>query len=151
MTGFLGEYEVTLDPKGRFLLPAGLKKQLSEEDGSVFVINRGIEKCLTLHPMSTWQPIFERISRLNDFDPEVRAFRRFFLNGATTVELDSAGRVLLPKNLMEYAGLDRDVVLVSAVNKVEIWSKNAYQQLFDAQSPADFSALAARVMVPPGA
>jgi MraZ protein len=150
MTGFLGEYEVTLDPKGRFLLPAGLKKQLSEEDGSVFVVNRGMERCLTLHPMSSWRPIFERISQLNDFDPEVRSFRRFFLNGATTVELDSAGRMLIPKNLMEYAGLERDIVLVSAVNKVEIWSAPAYQQLFDAQSPADFSALAARVMAPQG-
>lgn len=141
---------MTLDPKGRFLLPAGLKKQLSEADGSLFVVNRGIEKCLTLHPMSSWAPIFDRISQLNDFDPEVRAFRRFFLNGATTVELDTAGRVLVPRNLMEYAGLDRDIVLVSAVNKIEIWSQAAYQQLFDSQSPAEFSALAARVMAPPG-
>jgi MraZ protein len=150
MTGFLGEYEATLDPKGRFLLPAGIKKQLPEGEGSHFVVNRGFEKCLTIYPMSSWTPLFERISRLNDFDPKVREFRRFFLNGAISTELDSAGRMLVPKNLMEHAGLEKDIVLVSAVNKIEIWSKSTYQQLFDTLSPDAFSELAAQVMVPPG-
>lgn len=150
MTGFLGEYEATLDPKGRFLLPAGIKKQLPEDEGSHFVVNRGFEKCLTIYPMSSWKPLFERISKLNDFDPKVREFRRFFLNGATATELDSAGRMLIPKNLMEHAGLEKDIVLVSAVNKIEIWSKSTYQQLFDTLSPDAFSELAAQVMAPPG-
>lgn len=150
MTGFLGEYEATLDPKGRFLLPAGIKKQLSEDEGSHFVINRGFEKCLTIYPMSSWTPLFERISKLNDFDPKVREFRRFFLNGAIATELDSAGRMLIPRNLMEHAGLEKDIVLVSAVNKIEIWSKSTYQQLFDTLSPDAFSELAAQVMAPPG-
>jgi len=150
MTGFLGEYEATLDPKGRFLLPAGIKKQLPEDEGSHFVINRGFEKCLTIYPMSSWTPLFERISKLNDFDPKVREFRRFFLNGAIATELDSAGRMLIPRNLMEHAGLEKDIVLVSAVNKIEIWSKSTYQQLFDTLSPDAFSELAAQVMAPPG-
>lgn len=150
MTGFLGEYEATLDPKGRFLLPAGIKKQLPEGENSHFVVNRGFEKCLTIYPMSSWTPLFERISRLNDFDPKVREFRRFFLNGAISTELDSAGRMLIPKNLMEHAGLEKDIVLVSAVNKIEIWSKSTYQQLFDTLSPDAFSELAAKVMAPPG-
>lgn len=150
MTGFLGEYEATLDPKGRFLLPAGIKKQLPEDEGSHFVINRGFEKCLTIYPMSSWTPLFERISKLNDFDPKVREFRRFFLNGAIATDLDSAGRMLIPKNLMEHAGLEKDIVLVSAVNKIEIWSKTTYQQLFDTLSPDAFSELAAQVMAPPG-
>jgi MraZ protein len=150
MTGFLGEYEATLDPKGRFLLPAGIKKQLPEDEGSHFVINRGFEKCLTIYPMSSWTPLFERISKLNDFDPKVREFRRFFLNGAIATDLDSAGRMLIPRNLMEHAGLEKDIVLVSAVNKIEIWSKSTYQQLFDTLSPDAFSELAAQVMAPPG-
>jgi MraZ protein len=150
MTGFLGEYEATLDPKGRFLLPAGIKKQLPEDEGSHFVVNRGFEKCLTIYPMSSWTPLFERISKLNDFDPKVREFRRFFLNGAIATDLDSAGRMLIPKNLMEHAGLEKDIVLVSAVNKIEIWSKSTYQQLFDTLSPDAFSELAAQVMAPPG-
>jgi len=147
MTGFIGEYEATLDPKGRFLLPAGLKKQMPEEGGDKFVINRGFEKCLTLYPVRNWKPIFNDISQLNDFDPKVRQFRRYFLNGAVQVELDSAGRILIPNNLKEHAGLDKDIVLVSAVNKIEIWDKQKYQEFFDTFSPEAFSSLANEVMV----
>lgn len=147
MTGFLGEYESTIDAKGRFLLPVGFKRQLPVE-GSVnqFVINRGFEKCLTLFPLFSWNPIFESISRLNDFDPKVRAFRRLFLNGATQVELDTAGRLMLPKNLMGYASLEKEIVLVSALNKIEIWDKATYHQLFETFDAEGFSKLADEVM-----
>lgn len=146
MTGFLGEYESTLDNKGRFLFPAGFRKQLPESTAHLFVLNRGFEKCLTLYPMQSWQPIFEKISQLNDFDPKVRAFRRYFLNGAITIEPDTAGRLLLPKNLLEYAGLTKELVLASAVNKIEIWDKTQYQQFFESYSPQAFSDLASQVM-----
>ena len=146
MIGFLGEYEATLDPKGRFLLPAGFKKQLPGEGGNQFVINRGFEKCLSLYPMISWEPIYERISKLNDFDHKVREFRRYFLNGATQLELDSAGRLLVPANLKEHAGLEKDIVLVAAVNKIEIWDKSKYQQFFESFSPETFSTLAEQVM-----
>ena len=147
MTGFLGEYEVTIDAKGRFLLLAGFKKQVPEEWGNQYVISRGIEPCLTLYPMKNWEPIFSKISELNAFDPKVRQFQRYFLNGATTVELDSAGRLLIPQNLKAYAELDKDVVLVSAVQKIEIWDKKKYQQFFENFSPESFSSLADEVMV----
>jgi MraZ protein len=150
MVGFLGEYEATLDSKSRFLLPVGFKKQLPEEDPTQFVINRGFEKCLSLYPMKSWEPIFARISQLNDFDPEVRQFRRYFLNGATMVELDSAGRLLVPPNLKEHAGLDRDIVLTAGVDKIEIWDKTKYQQFFESFSPETFSSLAKQVMNPGG-
>lgn len=146
MIDFLGEYESTIDAKGRFLLPSGFKKQLPEQESHVFVINRGFEKCLTLYPIQSWNPLFKEISQLNDFDPKVRAFRRNFLNGAVQLELDSAGRVLLPKNLLEHASLEKDIVLVSALNKIEIWDKNKYQQLFESFSPEAFSSLADEVM-----
>ncbi len=146
MIGFIGEYEATVDTKGRFLLPAGFKKQLPEEGGNQFVINRGFEKCLTLYPQQTWDPIFFEISKLNDFDPKVREFRRYFLNGATQLELDTAGRLLLPKNLTEHAGLEKDIVLVSAINKIEIWDKSKYTQFFETFTPQAFSDLANEVM-----
>jgi MraZ protein len=146
MIGFLGEYEATLDVKGRFLLPAGFKKQLPEESATHFIINRGFEKCLTLYPQQSWDPIFSEISKLNDFDPKVREFRRYFLNGATQLELDAAGRLLVPKNLTEHAGLDKDIVLVSAVNKIEIWDKSKYKQFFETFTPQSFSDLANEVM-----
>lgn len=147
MTGFLGEFEATLDAKGRFLLPAGFKKQLPEGEEARFVINRGFEKCLALYPVKNWEPLFADISKLNDFDPKVREFRRYFLNGATFVEPDSAGRLLVPPNLKDHAGLQKDIVLVAAVNKIEIWDSNKYKQLFDSFSPDAFSALASEVMV----
>jgi MraZ protein len=146
MTGFLGEFEATLDAKGRFLLPVGFKRQLPEEEASKFVINRGFEKCLSLYPLKSWEPLFADISKLNDFDPKVREFRRHFLNGATFVEPDSAGRLLVPPNLKEHAGLEKDIVLVAAVNKIEIWDSNKYKQLFESFSPEAFSSLADEVM-----
>jgi len=146
MIGFIGEYESTVDAKGRFLLPSGFKKQLPETEGSIFVLNRGFEKCLTLYPILTWKPLYEKISQLNDFDPKVREFRRYFLNGATNIELDAAGRLLMPKSLMEYAGLTKDIILTSAVNKIEIWDKNTYQKFFDGITPEGFSDLANEVM-----
>ena len=146
MIGFLGEYEATLDSKSRFLLPVGFKKQLPEEGNAQFVINRGFEKCLSLYPMNKWEPIFTRISKLNDFDPKVREFRRYFLNGATLLELDSAGRLLVPQNLKEHAGLEKDIVLVAAMDKIEIWDKTRYQQFFESFSPETFSSIPNEVM-----
>ena len=146
MIGFLGEYEVTLDPKGRFLLPVGFKKQLPEEGNAQFVICRELEKCLSLYPIKTWEPLFEEINNLNDFDPKVRQFKRFFLNGATIMELDSAGRLLVPPNLREYAGLGKDILLTSNGKKIEIWDSSKYKQLFDSISQEAFSEIANEVM-----
>jgi MraZ protein len=142
MTGFIGEYEATLDAKGRFLLPAGFKKQLPEGEGLQFVMNRGFEKSLALYPIKNWEPLFADISKLNDFDPKVREFRRYFLNGATMVEPDTAGRLLVPPNLKVHANLQKDIV-----NKIEIWDSNTYKQFFDSFSPDAFSQLAQEVMV----
>jgi len=147
MISFLGEFESTIDAKGRFLLPVGLKRQLPEGETTSFVINRGFEKCLTLYPIQSWTPLYDQISILNDFDPQVREFRRYFLNGATYIEIDVAGRILIPPNLKEYAGLGKDIVLAAAVNKIEIWDKQKHQQFFESYSPEDFSKLAQSVMV----
>ena len=146
MAVLLGEYEATLDSKGRFLLPAGFKKQLSAEDADRFVINRGFENCLSLYPLSSWTPLAEKINALNDFDPKVREFKRYFLNGATFVEPDSAGRLLLPPALREYASLQKDLVMTSLGNKMEIWDSNKYTQFFDSFSPEAFNDLASIVM-----
>jgi len=141
MTGFLGEFEATLDAKGRFLLPAGFKKQLPEEETVKFVINRGFEKCLALYPMRTWEPLFEKIT-----GPKQREFRRAFLNGATYVEPDSAGRILLPPNLKAYAELQKDIVLMATGDKIEIWDSNKYKKIFDTLSSDTFSDLGRDVL-----
>lgn len=146
MIGFLGEYEATLDAKGRFLLPGGIKKQMPEEEGNRFVLSRGFEECLTLYPVQNWDTIFNEVSQLNDFEPKVRRFQRLFLNGASPLELDSAGRILISKSLLDYAGLQKDIILVSVIKKIEIWDKVKYQKLFESDSPEDFSKLADEVM-----
>lgn len=149
MPNFLGEYEATMDAKGRFLLPAGFKKQLKEGENT-FVVNRGMEKCLTLYPMESWNAIVGKISTLNEFDPKVRAFRRTFLGGATEVELDNAGRMLIPPTLKEHAELSKDIILVAAMDKIEIWDAAKYKKFFEQMAPEMFSQLAADVMVNPG-
>ena len=146
MTGFLGEFEATLDAKGRFLLPAGFKKQLPEEETGRYVVNRGFEKCLALYPMRTWEPLFAKITGLNEFDPKQREFRRAFLNGATYVEPDTAGRILLPPSLKVYAGLEKDIVLMATGDKIEIWDSNKYKQFFDSISSDALSDLGNQVL-----
>jgi MraZ protein len=146
MIGFLGEYEATLDAKGRFLLPSGFKKQLPEGEAEKFVINRGFEKCLALYPMKTWEPIFTKISGLNEFDPDERSFKRAFLNGATYVEPDTAGRILLPPSLKNYAELTKDIVLMATGDKIEIWDSNKYKQFFDSISSDALSDLGNQVL-----
>jgi len=144
MTSFLGEYEVALDAKGRFLLPSGFRKQLPKGAAERFVINRGFENCLTMYPEAQWNAIADKVNRLNDFNPKVREFKRLFMNGATIVDLDGAGRILLPKSLQEYAGIRKDVIMSAQGNKVEIWDKEAYHD-YIREHASGFSDLAAEV------
>lgn len=143
MINLLGEYEVAIDAKGRFLLPSGFRKQLPE-NGERFVVNRGFESCLSMYPMENWNIVSENVNRLNDFNPKVREFKRMFLNGAIIIEVDSAGRVLLPKPLQEYAGIKKDLILSAQGNKVELWDKDTYYN-YIRDHAAGFSDLAAEV------
>ncbi len=144
---FLGEFEVTLDVKGRFLLPGSLKKQLEEKgQGNRFVINRGFDKYLNFFPYSSWESMIKRMSKLNDFDPKVREFKLLFLGGATEVILDTAGRILLPSSLRNFAGINKDMILVSNVDKILIWDATKYKNKFEDFSPEQFSLLASEVM-----
>ncbi len=144
MPSFIGEYEVAIDAKGRFLLPAGLRKQMPEGAGERFVVNRGFEPCLALYTMDVWEKVSAKINSLNDFNPKERALKRLFLNGANIVELDAAGRMNLPKNLMEYAGLSKEMVVASQGNKVELWDKAAYNK-YMMQNVGNLSLLAEEV------
>jgi len=146
MIRFLGEYEATLDAKGRFLFPVGFKRQLPQEESQRFVINRGFKKNLNLYPLQNWDQLFDEIEKLSEFDPKVREFLDYFLNGATFVETDSAGRLLIPPNLKEQSGLEKDIVLVAKIKRIEIWDSNKYKQLFESFSEERYSNLANEVM-----
>ncbi|MFN5704241.1 MAG: division/cell wall cluster transcriptional repressor MraZ, partial [bacterium] len=108
MSHFLGEYECKIDPKGRVMLPAGLKKQLSPEAQDRLVINRGFEKCLVLYALNEWKIISDEVNSLNLYSKKNREFARYFFRGASELSLDANNRFLLPKNLLEYASIEKD-------------------------------------------
>jgi MraZ protein len=145
-SGFIGEFECKVDAKGRIMLPAGLKKQISPAAQEKFVLNRGFEKHLNLYPMDEWQKISAEVNKLNLYVAKNREFLRRFNNGATEIELDNTSRLLLPKKMMEYAGMDKEVVLFAYANRIEIWSKEAYDKLISEDSGEDFASLAEEVM-----
>ncbi len=118
---FTGESEVVMDAKGRFLLPVLLRKQVPEGSRG-FVISRGFEPHLNLYTAEDFEVVAQRINRYNDAKPQVRMFKRLFYSGVTPVELDSVGRLLIPKSLQEYAGLERDIILSPQGSRIEIWN-----------------------------
>lgn len=142
---FYGEYEATVDSKGRFLIPGGLRKQMPEGDNR-FMINRGFEGCLNIYPIKNWEVVVAEVISKSDYDPKNRLFKRQFLAGATIVEIDSAGRILIPPSLKEHAGLGKDVMLASIGNRIELWDAGKYKKLFEASSAEEFSKLAEEVM-----
>lgn len=129
MYDFLGEYEVTVDAKGRFLLPTQLRKSFPE--GEPFVVNRSQEKCLNLYPKKRWDYIVEKIKKLDDLDETVRQFKTFFFGGATRLELDSAGRLLIPASLKRFANIEKDITISPDTDKVKIWNTEVYNEIFD--------------------
>lgn len=145
MSTFIGEYDLTVDAKGRFLLPAGFRRQLSESEALTFVISRGFENCLNLYPLKEWESIIEKLNKLNDFNPRVRDFKRVFMNGANIIDSDTAGRLLIPKNLIEHAGILKDITLTAQGNKLEIWDTAKYKQYIQNQT-SGFSDLANEVL-----
>jgi MraZ protein len=145
MSHFLGEFDCKLDTKGRMMLPVGLKKQLPEVDKEGLVINRGFEKHLVIYTRKEWDKIIDDLAKLNQYEKKTREFIRYFTRGASELSLDASGRVLLPKSLMEYAGIELDVVLACQFNKIEVWAKSAYDAQLD-DEPENFANLAEEVM-----
>jgi len=145
MSHFLGEFDCKLDAKGRMMVPSSLKKQLPEAEREGLVINRGFEKHLVIYTKKEWDTITEELSKLNAYEKKSRDFIRYFTRGATELSLDSANRILLPKALMEYAGINAEVVLSCVLNKIEVWAKDAYDSQLDSE-PENFANLAEEVM-----
>ena len=149
MTFFTSEYESKLDAKGRLVLPARIKSQLpvsgSESDSQELVIRRGFEQCLVLYPMVEFKKVFSKISGLNEFNEEYRKLQRNFLSGVITVELDGNGRFLIPKNMLSYAQIDKDAMLIGMGNKVEVWNPTIYEK-HQIQDPGELSKLAEKYL-----
>lgn len=144
MTFFTSEYECKLDVKGRLGLPARVKAQLPDGEQEL-VIRRGFESCLILYPMVEFKKVFSTISDLSELSKENRDFQRSFLSGVITVELDASGRILIPKNFLAYAGLDKEALLVGTGSKVEIWDPMTYRKNL-ISDPGDLSKLAEKFL-----
>ncbi|WP_316806912.1 division/cell wall cluster transcriptional repressor MraZ [Pedobacter agri] len=145
MTQLLGEFDCKLDAKGRLMVPAALKKQLPNAESEGLIINRGFEKNLVIYPKNVWDAVVADLAKLNIYDEENRRFVRAFTRGATEISLDAAGRVLLPKSLTEYAGIGSDLVLACQLDRIEVWDKKSYEDIFD-DVPENFANLAQKVM-----
>jgi MraZ protein len=128
MSHFSSEYECRLDAKGRIVLPAKIKAQLPEASGNNIVVTRGFEPCLVLYPQLEWKKVFSKVSGLNEFNEDYRNFQRNFLRGNTEVDLDSNGRFLIPKTMLKYSQIEKEVIVVGMGNRVEIWNPSLYEK-----------------------
>lgn len=120
---FMSEYNHTVDAKGRLIIPSKFREALGEE----FVISKGMDGCLFVYANEDWNAFEEKLTSLPLINKEARTFARFFLAGAASVEVDKQGRILIPGSLRDFAGLEKDVVLVGVGSRIEIWDKEKYQ------------------------
>ena len=145
MKTLIGTYECKVDAKGRLMLPTSLKKQLGSLDEG-FVLKRSVfQPCLELFPMSEWNKMMLKINKLNRFVKKNNDFIRRFTAGVKMLEIDTTGRLLIPKDLVVFSKIDKDIVLNSAINIIEIWDKDLYENAVE-NATDDFADLAEEVM-----
>ncbi len=125
MKKFRGVFDAVLDAKGRIVLPAPLRKLLPENFDGCFVINEGLDDCLTVYMKETWDPIADRIDEMPDLDPIVREYKRV-ANSAIDVEIDNSDRLLIPKMLVEFANIKKDIIVQGMGKCFELWDKDTY-------------------------
>ncbi len=146
VVNLIGTYECKVDAKGRLMVPSALKKQLAPMLQDGFVLKRAVfQPCLELYPMEQWNEMMQKINKLNRFKKKNNDFIRRFTAGVKTVEVDTNGRLLIPKDLVGFAGIEKEIVLSSAINIMEIWDKEKYENAIEAASD-DFADLAEEVM-----
>ena len=142
----IGTYECKVDVKGRVLIPSAFKKQLAPVINKGFVLKRAVfQSCLELYPISQWEELISKVNSLNRFKKKNNDFIRRFTAGVKFIELDNNGRLLIPKDLIEFSNIKRDIVLSSSVNIIEIWDKQSYEGAIE-DSRDDFAQLAEEVM-----
>lgn len=146
MRNFIGTYECKIDDKGRLKVPSSLTKQMEDFEDKTFVVKRSVfQPCLEVYPMKAWDKLVDKINKLNRFIKKNADFIRMFTAGVKTVELDTAGRLQISKDLTHFANLTKDIVVTSAGELFEIWDKEAYEKVI-ATNEDDFASLAEDVM-----
>ncbi|MBR2562602.1 MAG: division/cell wall cluster transcriptional repressor MraZ [Eubacterium sp.] len=124
---FMGEYNHTIDSKGRLIIPSKFREELGES----FVVTRGMDGCLSIYSQESWTEFEQKLATLPLASKEARTFTRFFVSGATSCDLDRQGRILVPATLREYAGLKKDVILAGNLDRIEVWSKERWTESID--------------------
>ena len=146
MINLIGTYECKADAKGRLMISSAFKKQLSPILQEGFVLKRAVfQPCLELYPMQEWNEVMDKVNSLNRFVKKNNDFIRRFTAGVRVIELDASGRLLIPKDLCQFAGIQKQIVLSSAINIIEIWDKDNYEKAID-DAASDFASLAEDVM-----
>ena len=146
MNYLIGTYECKIDVKGRLLIPSAFKKQLAPVIPKGFVLKRAVfQNCLELYPLEQWEELIKKVNSLNRFKKKNNDFIRRFTAGVKFIELDSNGRLLIPRDLIEFSNINREGTLSTSVNIIEIWDKSSYEKAI-ADSRDDFAQLAEEVM-----
>ncbi len=138
---FMGEFQHSIDEKGRIIIPAKFRELL----GTSFIVTRGLDHCLFVYPMEEWSLLEQKLKSLPLMKADARAFSRFFFSGATEVEWDKQGRINLPGNLRQYAKLEKECVIIGVSNRVEIWSKETWSEYYD-HSEQSFNEIAEKLV-----
>lgn len=142
---FYGEHEHTIDKKGRIIIPSRFRDLLKEYDISKIYVTRGLDKCLFLFTEDEWKAHESKFKAIPFTKSEARKFLRIYFAGASQVECDAQGRILLPKYLKDYAEIKRDIMIVGVSNRIEIWSKEVWQEYYKA-SKGSYEDIAERLM-----
>tara|TARA_X000000368_G_scaffold222703_1_gene175811 strand:+ start:352 stop:816 length:465 start_codon:yes stop_codon:yes gene_type:complete len=146
MINLIGTYECTVDNKGRIMIPAQLKKQLDGFTKEPFILKRSVfQNCLELFPYSEWKLMMDKVNKLNRFVKKNNDFIRMYTAGVKSIDLDSTGRILVPKDLIAISKLTKNVVLSSSINIIEIWDKDEYEKSIN-DPKVDFAKLTEEVM-----
>ena len=145
MSSFKGSHIYSVDNKGRINLPAKLRKNVSPDANDTFVITRGFEKCLFVYPLDEWNKLEHRLRELSSYNPQDRLFMRELLGNATESQLDGQARVTIPQQLLNYAGIKDEVLIIGALDKIELWNTKVYEEYLAAQSET-YESIAAKVM-----
>ena len=143
----IGEYEVVIDGKGRFLFPSALKKQIDPSNNDTFIVNRGFEKCLNIFPQIFWNKLVQYLNaNLNLFNSEHRRFYRALVNGAKMVTLDTQGRMLIPATLLQHAEIKKEAILLCYADRIEMWAPENYRQEISKISSEEFARMGEEIL-----
>jgi MraZ protein len=145
VAGFKGQYENAIDEKGRVAIPAKMRRALKPEANETFTATRGFEQCVFLYPLDRWEVMEEAFMELNPYQRETRDFVRTITRWAEDVTLDRQGRIVLPRRLMDFAGLDGAAVIIGSLDRIEIWDPKVFEDHL-AGTPGDYETIAERVM-----